>query len=78
MAHYTHLFRLGLLNIELLDHRLIQIVLEFLYEFLSPHWTRYKEKQRKSIRLAPGIHSSVHGDKVSERKKITFFSDPDI
>lgn len=28
---------------------LIEIVLEFPYEFLFPHWTRYKERQRKSV-----------------------------
>lgn len=46
--------------------------------FISPTGLHIKDGKESLSGYAPGIHSSIHGDKVSERKKRTFFSDPDI
>jgi len=59
-------------HIELLDQRLIEMVLEFPSEFLFPHWTRYKESKETLSGYAPGIHSSIHGTKYQKRKKEHF------
>lgn len=47
---------------------LIEIVLEFPHEFLFPHWTRYKERQRKAVWLRTW-HTFLYPWRQSIRKE---------